>query len=529
MRNLIFFVATIAALAFSTLPSEIRQVEICDNAIDDDNDGLIDLNDEADCLCKIAEPISLIPNPSFEDKSCCPASRSSLHCAETWIQASEATTDYLHECGWFGWENLPAPTPLPDGQACIGFRNGRYGQNTNPNWKEYTGACLTEPLRAGNEYRFEFYLGFTNYQNSPPLNVVFYGTPDCKNLPFGKGNDQHGCPLNGDGWILLDRTYGAGANNWIKLQFVAKPTVDIQAVAIGPDCIELDQTDNPYYFLDNLILADVKEFEYIISPLSHPCDEKFTLSLPEHENVSYQWYQEGVALIGETNHELKPKKEGWYQVRIIDHRDNDFCRTTKSYYYSIPVIRTEQAYLLCEGDTYVFKERSLRHPGTYIDTFQTVDNCDSIVSLNLETSSRAITYHQVKIFPGEAHTLGKQSLTNAGKHLVTLSSSHQCDSLVEVDLQYYQVYIPNAITPNGDGINDGFGIFGSLGEILEVESLEIYNRWGNLLYQMNNIPPNREISIAHLNLETSQMLVYKATVIMDDQKPHLLAGSFVVI
>ena len=47
--------------------------EICDNAIDDDLDGLIDLNDP-DCDCQIIEPVSLIPNPSFEDYTCCPNS-----------------------------------------------------------------------------------------------------------------------------------------------------------------------------------------------------------------------------------------------------------------------------------------------------------------------------------------------------------------------------------------------------------------------------------------------------------------------
>ena len=86
-------------------------VEICDNAIDDDNDGLIDINDP-DCECPIIEPISRIPNPSFEEKNCCPGSRSELNCADNWIQASAPTTDYLHTCGWMGWEQFPPPPAL---------------------------------------------------------------------------------------------------------------------------------------------------------------------------------------------------------------------------------------------------------------------------------------------------------------------------------------------------------------------------------------------------------------------------------
>ncbi|MEL6717894.1 MAG: hypothetical protein AAFP82_04195, partial [Bacteroidota bacterium] len=80
-------------LSFSTSSME----EICDNALDDDRDGLIDINDP-DCVCEVLEPISLIPNPSFEDLNCCPSGRSQLNCAEVWIQASEPTTDLIHSC-----------------------------------------------------------------------------------------------------------------------------------------------------------------------------------------------------------------------------------------------------------------------------------------------------------------------------------------------------------------------------------------------------------------------------------------------
>ena len=41
-------------------------------------------------------------------------------------------------------------------------------------------------------------------------------------------------------------------------------------------------------------------------------------------------------------------------------------------------------------------------------------------------------------------------------------------------------YIPSAFTPNGDGVNDTFGI---QGESINAFSIEIYNRWGQLVYQ----------------------------------------------
>jgi hypothetical protein len=68
-----------------------QNVEICNNGIDDDGDGLIDLNDP-DCDCSgfsnSTTVPSLIPNPSFEQMNCCPSSYSQMSCATTWVQLS---------------------------------------------------------------------------------------------------------------------------------------------------------------------------------------------------------------------------------------------------------------------------------------------------------------------------------------------------------------------------------------------------------------------------------------------------------
>lgn len=48
------------------------------------------------------------------------------------------------------------------------------------------------------------------------------------------------------------------------------------------------------------------------------------------------------------------------------------------------------------------------------------------------------------------------------------------------------LFIPNVITPNGDGINDLFYVVGSGLEISEFELL-IFNRWGELIFESNSI------------------------------------------
>jgi gliding motility-associated-like protein len=48
------------------------------------------------------------------------------------------------------------------------------------------------------------------------------------------------------------------------------------------------------------------------------------------------------------------------------------------------------------------------------------------------------------------------------------------------------LYIPNAITPNGDGKNDWFMPFGA-GWSIDNYEMRIYNRWGQLLFVTTNI------------------------------------------
>lgn len=46
------------------------------------------------------------------------------------------------------------------------------------------------------------------------------------------------------------------------------------------------------------------------------------------------------------------------------------------------------------------------------------------------------------------------------------------------------LYIPSAFTPNGDGINDKFGV---KAQNITDFNLRIYNRWGELVFESDNI------------------------------------------
>ncbi len=523
----------------STPASSVRPVEICDNGIDDDSDGLIDLNDTTDCNCPVALPLSLIPNPSFEEMNCCPQDRSQLNCANDWIQASAPTTDYLHTCGWMGWPDLPPPLPFPDGEGCVGFRNGRTGGNggnggnsdPNPNWKEYAGACLLSPLKAGTAYRFEFWVGFTKAFNSPPTTLAFYGSPDCTNLPFGNGNDEFGCPTNGPGWVELGSLPIFGSLQWKQYEINVTPQQDMYAMAIGPNCTQDQLIASTYYFFDNLVLADLQQFGFKITATGNPCGSSFALNVPDQDTLQYQWYKDGIALVGETEPTLQgvADQEGKYQVRLLGPNS---CKITSAYQLVIPVYETFLDKVICRDESVFFNQTNLDQAGDYLTNLKTWNGCDSIVHLSLSISAEGVDTVFAQIFESETYRLGYKTYTQQGEYDVVFASQIGCDSLVHLVLDFYDVYIPNAISPNGDGINDVFTIF-SGADVKEVLNLEVYDRWGARVYEHGNLAPN-DVQAGwdgtHKGKPASPgVFVWQATIVFQDGKKRELTGSVTLL
>ena len=76
---------------------------------------------------------------------------------------------------------------------------------------------------------------------------------------------------------------------------------------------------------------------------------------------------------------------------------------------------------------------------------------------------------------------------NSGTYFLTVTNSFGCsvtDSLdvVITSVPGYFSYVPNVFSPNNDGINDVFKIAGQKDECYDKLSVEIYNRWGQLLF-----------------------------------------------
>lgn len=91
-----------------------------------------------------------------------------------------------------------------------------------------------------------------------------------------------------------------------------------------------------------------------------------------------------------------------------------------------------------------------------------------------------------------------------------------------------QVYAPNVFRPNSDHDNAGFTIFGG-NQIREIESLRIFDRWGNLVFTVRNIPPN-EPALGWDGQDMPQgVYLYSATVRLSDGRQERIGGDVLLM
>jgi len=288
--------------------------EICDNGIDDDGNGLVDLNDPGCTLNCVGwgggsstSVPSFIPNSSFEDNSCCPSSWSQLNCADTWVQATSATSDYFNTCGW-----MPpiVPQPLPNGNGIVAaiFSSG---------WQEYVGACLLHPMVAGTQYEIQFSISCEsvtgtlgacgNVNTFDPIDITIFGNPSCGNLPVS----TTGCPTT-NGWVALGTANYTPDNTWGTLTITINPTVDMNAIMIGSPCTlpanGYNSSCYAYFMFDNLLLNASSTFSNagvtVDGAGTWQSNSTTVTASPDSIAGTYQWYLDGVALINATGTSL---------------------------------------------------------------------------------------------------------------------------------------------------------------------------------------------------------------------------------
>src|SRR4051812_1018209 len=145
--------------------------EICNNGMDDDNDGLIDLFDP-DCQCHFTVSANLLLNGSFESYINCPLTYiydSEHNIALNWEFSSYTN---INEANFYHnlhctddsaqvMSHMKPALPLPHGSGFMSIYNSAYLHPIPENKmiKGYVSQCLGTSLTKGEDYTLSFYAG----------------------------------------------------------------------------------------------------------------------------------------------------------------------------------------------------------------------------------------------------------------------------------------------------------------------------------------------------------------------------------
>lgn len=168
---------------------------------------------------------------------------------------------------------------------------------------------------------------------------------------------------------------------------------------------------------------------------------------------------------------------------------------------------------ICDGDSILIASAYRNTGGTYPDTLFGGSSlgCDSIIYTHLiieNYPSVTLNTYEGTILLGDEIYLTAFGATSylwdngeTGSSIVSLpvatqticvygSSNNGCldtacyaVKVIDPNCEANDLFIPNAFSPNGDGVNDQLCVLGT--DCFKSFTVKIYDRWGNLIYTMN--------------------------------------------
>ncbi|MBK9108606.1 MAG: gliding motility-associated C-terminal domain-containing protein [Saprospiraceae bacterium] len=150
-----------------------------------------------------------------------------------------------------------------------------------------------------------------------------------------------------------------------------------------------------------------------------------------------------------------------------------------------------QQAVACKEYLWQINKILFKQSGDYIYPLKTIHGCDSILRLNL-----IINYDFEKtdtVITDSTYTwpVNHKSYPSSGIYQEQFTSGGGCDSIRYLFLiikKNIGIYFPNVIRPGGP--NAWFTIFDNGHTISSIETLTVYDRWGDLVWQKHGILPN---------------------------------------
>lgn len=396
---------------------------------------------------------NLVPNPSFEQVTMCPSFASQLDRAAPWYNPTLGTPELYHGCAPLSsYVSVPINTTggyqmARTGQAYAGLYMWRADL---PEVREYAEVPLTQPLEAGRCYQVAFYANMPNdhpyacdrvgaYFSVGPISAT-----DGFVLPYEAHIEHPAGELITDtvGWTLISGVYtAAGGETHLTIgNFRTDAETQTLQIATG-----LWYTTSAYLLIDDVSVEPLV-LEVDLGPDTLLCSGEGLLLDATTLGATYAWSD------GSTGPTLLASDAGTYWVDVSLRG----CSASDTIVISgggPPMLSVPRDASLC--------------PGT---------------SLLVQVATDA-----TEVLWSDGDTSHVRTLEQPGDYAV--SASNACGTVTESlritrDFCPCIPYIPNAFTPNGDGINDALRPAFHCGQ--GTLAWSVYDRWGHMLFDASD-------------------------------------------
>ena len=378
-------------------------------------------------------------------------------------------------------QTVPAYVPTNGLVGWWPFSGNAQDQSGNGNHGVVSGATLDSD-RFGNSNQAYYFNGTNNVISVAPPNASFANGVTvslwCK-LVQGSGNAQFLVTRGNDNTVghfhmqynqqAFPQKFGGGINQWfntpsvLSSQTYPTPHNEWYHVVYTYD----NQTE---YLYINCQLAGVTEYSGQIG--NNPDPIQFGNGFSTH-NDTYR-VRGLVDDIGIWNRALNRE-----EIKAL-------------YYAGNPPPATVVMQTACNSYTWPLNGQTYTESGSYSETLtNSTCCCDSTVMLELTILSNFVDTVIAQINSGQTYTLPDGKSVNAGGvYAVNLPGIDGCDSLITTILSVleidYKVFIPNGFSPNDDGINDTWQVFGNK-EFMERLEVQVFDRWGEKVFESSDI------------------------------------------
>lgn len=399
-----------------------------------------------------SQTVNLVPNGDFESRSGCPFNYSLIYFATPWATGDDiGTPDYLNRCSTNGLgtpKNIFGFQEPYSGDGYAGIYT--FSRNNYP-FKEFLQVPLLTSLIPGRQYTFRMKVSLSGYAT--------YATNKMGMMLSKKNFVDNYHPQYEMTSFITD------TSNWVNLEGVitADSTYDYLFIGVFHDPTDYDTLRVPYepstvgqdfsyYFIDNVELIANHYTEHFTKNVS-VCDTSFITLMPGTViSPGIQWST------GQFAPSISVTSAGQY---IASFNNGN----------------------IIVNDTFNVQVNQCR----YFENFtKEITLCDGDSSVALQTLKTDLpVYHW-----NTGDSTSSININTAGQYIVTYTSSAYIladtfNVIIKDCLAGLKgkLAIPNAFTPDNNGVNDVFKVFYRPGDILQDFEMKIFNRYGKQIFR----------------------------------------------